>query len=108
MGLFNRKKKQEEPLQRPIGIIYNAFCYTLTDDAAAPQRKSVDLFVLDCNNDIILKPTQIITLGREEVFKKALESFKTSVFGLEPIPHDTNQIKEMLKRAAYWSYLTVL
>lgn len=106
MGLFNKKKKQEEPQSRVAAIIYNATHYILDDHPVAPQRKHFDLAIIDTNGTLSATPTQPVIQGREAAYNKALKLFYNRAFDSDELPQDLEYIKEKINKAL-WCYITI-
>ena len=111
MCLFNRRKKQQQPQQRVVAVIYNAISYALDDNPVAPKRRSAGLAVVEEITETgmtwELRPIEPIAKGREAAFNESVAWFKRRVFNNEPLPTNIEELKKRLE-IALWAMLQIL
>ena len=110
MCLFIKRKKQQQPQQRVVAVIYNALSYALDDNPVAPKRRGAGLAVVEETTEtgIVweLRPVEPIAKGREAAFNESVAWFKRRVFNNEPLPTNIDELKNRLE-IAHWAILQI-
>lgn len=111
MCLFIKRKKQQQPQQRVVAVIYNALSYELDDNPVAPKRRSAGLAVVEETSETgmtwELRPVEPVARGREAAFNESVAWFKRRVFNNEPLPTNIDELKNRLE-IAHWAMLQIL